>query len=60
MAFAWAYTGMADKENAITSFEDAYEERDSAIVYIRVPEFHDSLSSEPRYHALLNKIGLES
>lgn len=60
MAFAWAYTGMGDKNNAITAFEKAYEERDGAIIYIRVLEFYDVLSSEPRYLAILKNMGLES
>jgi adenylate cyclase len=60
MAFAWAYTGMGLKDEAMDWLEKAYAERDGAVIMLRVPEFYDVLSSEPRYHALLKKMRLES
>ena len=60
MAFAWAYTGMGQKDQAIDWLEKAYETRDGTVIMLRVPEFYDVLSSEPRYHALLAKMGLEA
>jgi serine/threonine-protein kinase len=60
MAFAWAYTGMGEKDQAIDWLEKAYAERDGAIIFLRVPEFSDVLGDEPRYHALLRKMGLET
>ena len=60
MTFAWAYTGMGEKDDAMDWLEKAYAERDGAIVFLRTPDFHDILSSEPRYHALLKKMGLET
>jgi adenylate cyclase len=59
MAFAWAYTGMGYKGQAVDSLERAYEARDGSVIMLRVPEFYNVLSSEPRYHALLKKMGLE-
>jgi Flp pilus assembly protein TadD len=60
MAFAWAYTGMGDIDNAVAALEQAYEARDFAIIFIRVPEFYDVLSGDRRYRALLERMGLES
>jgi serine/threonine-protein kinase len=60
MAFAWAYTGMGDKAQAMDWLEKAYAGRDGAIIFVRVPEFYDVLDDDPRYHALLRKMGLET
>jgi adenylate cyclase len=60
MAFAWAYTGMGDIDNAVHALEQAYEARDFAIIFIRVPEFYDVLSGDQRYRALLERMGLET
>jgi TolB-like protein/class 3 adenylate cyclase len=60
MAFAWAYTGMGDIDNAVAALEQAYEARDFAIIFIRVPEFYEVLSGDRRYRALLERMGLES
>ena len=60
MAFAWSYTGMSEKDEAIDWLEKVYTERDGAIIFLRTPEFYDVLSSEPRYHALLKKMRLET
>jgi adenylate cyclase len=60
MAFAWAYTGMGEIDNAVAALEQAYEVRDFAIIFIRVPEFYDVLSGDHRYRALLERMGLET
>ncbi len=60
MAFAWAYTGMGDIDNAVAALEEAYQIHDYGAIFIRVPEFYEVLSPDPRYHAILKKMGLES
>ena len=60
MAFAWAYTGMGDIDNAVAALEEAYRQRDVGAIYIRVPEFYEVISPDPRYRAILRKMGLES
>ena len=60
MAFAWAYTGMGDIDNAVAALEQAYQQRDFGAIFIRVPELYEVLSPDPRYHAILKKMGLES
>jgi hypothetical protein len=51
---------LGDKDNAIDWLEKSFAERDGAIIFLRTPDFYDVLSSEPRYHALLKKMRLES
>jgi TolB-like protein/class 3 adenylate cyclase/Flp pilus assembly protein TadD len=60
MAFAWVYAGMGEKEQAIDWLEKAYDERDGALVYARTPDFSDVLDGNPRYHFLLQEMGLEA
>jgi tetratricopeptide (TPR) repeat protein len=54
------YTSVGELDSAITWLERAYERRDGMIVYLRgMPDF-DPIRDDPRYQALLKKVGLIS
>ena len=53
------YAGMGDVEKAIAWLEKAYEERDPAFCIIKSVPSHDYMHSDPRFQALLKKMGLE-
>ena len=58
-AFATIYLGLGEKEKALDWLEKAYEEQDSACWYLKIDQIYDSVRNEPRFQALLKKIGLE-
>jgi serine/threonine-protein kinase len=60
VALAWALVGMGEKDETINWLEKAYAQRDNLIIWLRVPDFSDLLSAEPRYQALLQDLGLEN
>jgi tetratricopeptide (TPR) repeat protein len=53
------YTGLGKKDQAFAWLEKAYEERDSALNHVKVEPRFDGLRSDPRFTALLKKMGLE-
>ncbi len=53
------YIGLGENDLALEWLEKAYEERDATLVWIKVSRVYDSLRSDPRFKALLKKIGLE-
>jgi len=57
---AMLYTAMGEREQAFASLEKAYEAHDLQLQYLGVaPEF-DPLRSDPRFQALLRRVGLTS
>jgi TolB-like protein/Flp pilus assembly protein TadD len=55
--FAIVYTALGQKEEAIRSLEQTYEERDGYnIVFIKIDTFLDPLRGEPAFDALVQKI----
>jgi adenylate cyclase len=58
-AFATIYLGLGQKEKCLDWLEKAYEERDSACWYLKIDQIYDSVRNEPRFQAILKKIGLE-
>jgi tetratricopeptide (TPR) repeat protein len=54
--FAYAYLGLGDKDQALTYLEQAYEEQDPALFYLKVGPFLDPLRSEPRFQELLRRV----
>jgi len=59
-AFALVYTGMGNKDQAFAWLGRAYEERAGTLPFLKIkPEFA-SLRSNPRFHKLLSRMGLES
>ena len=53
------YSGLGENDKAFEWLEQAYEERDSQLVYMKVFPEWDPLRSDPRFKALLKKAGLE-
>ena len=58
-AFVTIYLGLGEKEKALDWLEKAYEERDSACWYLKIDQIYDTVRSEPRFQALLKKVGLD-
>lgn len=59
-AFAILYAALGDKEQALDWLEKEYEERTGdALLYLKIAPYWDSLRSEPRFIALLKKMGLD-
>jgi hypothetical protein len=58
MAFECAFLGNDDKEEILKFLEAAYQERSPWIVFIQNEPVFDFLHSDPRYRALIKKIGL--
>ena len=58
-AFATIYLGLGQKEKCLDWLEKAYEQQDSACWYLKIDQIYDSVRNEPRFQAILKKIGLE-
>lgn len=57
MASTIAFTG--DKEQTLKYLEQAYREHDPDMIKVQNEPLFDFLHSDPRYHALLKKIGFQ-
>jgi eukaryotic-like serine/threonine-protein kinase len=55
---AAVYIGLGDKNQSFEWLNKAYEERSHFLVYIKCDRRFDALRSDPRYEALLKRIGL--
>ena len=56
--FAEIYANLGDPDRAFEWLNTAYEERDMYLIFIKNDEAFDCLHSDPRFPALLKKIGL--
>jgi tetratricopeptide (TPR) repeat protein len=56
-AFADIHLGLGEKEKALDWLAIAYENQESACWYLKVNPIYDSVRNEPRFRALLKKIG---
>jgi len=59
-AFALVYAGMGKKNQTFVWLDQAYQERASALPFVKVNPRLISLHSDPRFHRLLRRLGLES
>jgi tetratricopeptide (TPR) repeat protein len=59
-AFALVYVGMGNKDQAVAWLDKAYQERASALPFVKVNPRLASLHADPRLHNLLRRLGLES
>jgi TolB-like protein/Tfp pilus assembly protein PilF/tRNA A-37 threonylcarbamoyl transferase component Bud32 len=60
VAIAWVFSALGEKEQAFAWLEKAFRDRDPyLIMYLRNVHIFDAVRSDPRYAALLRKIGLE-
>jgi hypothetical protein len=53
------YAGLEDKERAMECLEQALSQRSASLVNLRADPIWDNLRPEPRFAALLRKMGLE-
>ncbi len=56
---ALIYLGLHEKNQALAWLEKAYQERSMEMVFLNVEPMFDPLRSDPRFKALLEKMGLE-
>ena len=54
---AMIYVGLGDKEKIFEYLEQACEEKESFLAFINTWPLFDSLRSEPRFKAILRKMG---
>ena len=54
-----AYLGLGDTEQARQWCEKAVSERSTLMVWLKVDPAYDPLRSDPRFHALLAKVGIQ-
>ena len=55
-SFALVYAGLGEKDQAFAWLEKAYEERSSALSYLKVNPTWDALRGDPRFEALVQKV----
>lgn len=58
-AFAMIYLGLGEKEKALDWLDKSYQDQESACWYLTVDPMYDSVRNEPRFQALLKKVGLD-
>jgi tetratricopeptide (TPR) repeat protein len=58
LAFAWIAIALNEREQALTWLEQAYSERDPYLTLINADPVYDRLRADPRFIALVQKIGL--
>jgi tetratricopeptide (TPR) repeat protein len=56
---AMVYTGLGDKDEAFAWLDKAYAERSEYLVYLPTEPIADPLRSDPRFPALLQRLGLK-
>ena len=55
---ASVYVGLGDRERTLSALEQAYQEHDQAVIYLKVAPDYDRFHSEPRFQKLLRGMGL--
>jgi len=53
------YLGLGEKEKALDWLEKCYADRDGQCCFLKVDPLYDSLRNEPRFQAVLKKVGLD-
>ncbi len=59
VAFAVVYAGLGKTDEAFHWLTKAVEERDGLLIYLKVGSIFDSLRSDPRFSAILTRVGLQ-
>jgi TolB-like protein/Tfp pilus assembly protein PilF len=57
--FAELYFALGEEKQGFEWLDTAYEQRDPLLTSLRVIRFYDSVRSDPRFTAMLNKMGLD-
>ena len=58
-AHALVYLGLGDKQKTLDWLEKCYEDRDGVCWQLNIDHLYDGLRHEPRFQALIKKIGLD-
>ena len=58
--FAILHTGLGQNDIALDYLEKGYQERDGRLIQLKVNPYYESLRSDPRFHNLLKRIGLDT
>jgi Flp pilus assembly protein TadD len=58
-AFVFVYAGLGDKDRAFEWLEKAAQDQTNLMQYLRVFPLLDPLRSDPRFEALLRRVGLK-
>ena len=53
------YIGLGDRQRALERLEEAYQKGSSMLSWLKVSHVYDPLRSDPRFIALLKKVGLD-
>ena len=56
---AWVYAGLGDEDKALAWIERGINERNPQIEFLKVMPMWDNLRSDPRFAAMLKRIGLD-
>jgi len=59
LAEAEIYIGLGDRQRALDKLEQVYKTGSSMLAWLKVDHIYDPLRSEPRFIALLKKVGLD-
>jgi TolB-like protein/Tfp pilus assembly protein PilF len=57
---ASVYVGLGDRERTLSALEEAYQEHDQTVIYLKVAPDYDRFHSEPRFQKLLSGLGLSN
>jgi adenylate cyclase len=60
LALAVAYIALDNNDKAMACLEKAYAEHSSGLTALKVDPTYDPLRSDPRFVALVTRIGLEN
>jgi hypothetical protein len=60
LGLAYAYTGLGEKQQAITYLEREYEVHSTAMTSLKSNPWYDSLRSDPRFLDLMRRVHLAS
>ncbi len=52
------FLGLGDKEKTLDELEKCYDDQDGACWWLKVDNVYDGIRNEPRFRALLKKVGL--
>ena len=52
------YASIGEKDLAFQWLDKAYDERNPLLAYAKVMPYYDNLRSDPRFRALLHRLGL--
>jgi tetratricopeptide (TPR) repeat protein len=55
---ALVYNGLGEHDEALAWLEQAYAQRSTGIVFLKVEPKWNNLRSDPRFHDLLRRVGL--